>query len=265
MNKQDIEFLQSIPEWRDEFKYLSGISANCNEWWVSRPVRKRYFTKANWQDAQANKINDTNKLTPVIDSITVTNPGCHVDVSLRNPDADHLKVTMDDAYSQEALELWQDSINPKDLGVIPDCNKKCSEVFHMTGGEHRTDCDVYLIKNKVESTIYIPSVGEECEVIPHNTNWGFVKCEPMAGHIVFCDSDRFWWKGEYKGEFNCLSRFDKVDFRPIQTKEEKAIKDIADIIEMDIEKDDTKTYQAKDFFKAIKQGKITGVTWEPGQ
>ena len=74
----------------------------------------------------------------------------------------------------------------------------------------------------------LPPVGCECEVTPHNTLWGFPLVVADYGCVVAYDGEDFWWKNNTG--FNALSRTDKVDFRPLQTKadteREEAIKEI---------------------------------------
>lgn len=33
---------------------------------------------------------------------------------------------------------------------IPGCNRKCGMVFHMTGGMHKTNCDLYPWQKQIE-------------------------------------------------------------------------------------------------------------------
>ena len=67
---------------------------------------------------------------------------------------------------------------------------------------------------------WLPDVGEECAVTPHNSIWGFNLVEKDFGVVVAYSGEMFWWKNNTG--FNTLSRIDKVDFEPIKTPEQLA-------------------------------------------
>jgi hypothetical protein len=81
----------------------------------------------------------------------------------------------------------------------------------------------------------LPPVGTVCEVVPHNTQWGFSSTSGHEREILAYHAD-FVWLG-IGGIALETTRIDKVDFRPIRTPEqiaeeerETAINNMAEIL-----------------------------------
>lgn len=95
-----------------------------------------------------------------------------------------------------------------------------------------------------------PMVGCECIVIPHNLGWGFTSITEQKGKIIAVVDESFWWKGERD---NCISRLDKVNFKPInqRTDREKVIDALSGVDNCYMPMDD-----AIGLFDDIQSGKI---------
>lgn len=94
----------------------------------------------------------------------------------------------------------------------------------------------------------LPPVGTECEVIAHNNRWGMTAGVVYKGTLVAHSGDDFWFRSE--DNVNFISRNDKVDFRPLRTERDKAIK------QMSIYVNNT---AASNLYDAIVAGKIDGL------
>ena len=82
----------------------------------------------------------------------------------------------------------------------------------------------------------LPPVGTVCEIIPHNTLWGFSVLDTYPSTILAYHSDFAWIDVGVPG-VPVSTRTDKVDFRPIRTAEqieaaerEEAINELASSI-----------------------------------
>ncbi|MBP0948906.1 hypothetical protein JTA33_00390 [Pseudomonas sp. 20GA0080] len=67
----------------------------------------------------------------------------------------------------------------------------------------------------------LPPAGAECEVIPHNTQWGFSIITPYHCTILAYHDDFVWLDMSVPG-VPVSTRVDKVDFRPIRTADQIA-------------------------------------------
>jgi hypothetical protein len=75
-------------------------------------------------------------------------------------------------------------------------------------------------KEKRPTSEYIPEIGEECFLIPHNNQWGFKTTGRRRGSIIGLNCDSFCFRtSEARQHF--VSRFDKADFEEIDNRTEK--------------------------------------------
>lgn len=80
---------------------------------------------------------------------------------------------------------------------------------------------LYVVQPDAWNGEGLPPAGAECEVIPHNTQWGFSIITPYHCTILAYHDDFVWLDMSVPG-VPVSTRVDKVDFRPIRTADQIA-------------------------------------------